>query len=98
LVATVRSSEKSANTTWVVILQRLSQIAAKYTTSKATSTFFAKIAKGEDDGAKEMALLAHSEREEEGFVSYDDPGASADTSMTDIGSMLDFTKHSNSNN
>jgi hypothetical protein len=42
---------------------------AKYKTSRATSTFLAKIAKGEDDGAEEMALLAHSEREEEVFVS-----------------------------
>jgi hypothetical protein len=66
--------------------------AAKYTTSTATSTFLAKIAKGEDDGAEEMALLARSEREEEGFVSYDDPGASVDTSMTYNGNMLGFTK------
>jgi hypothetical protein len=63
---------------------------AKYTTSTATSTFLAKIAKGEDDGAEEMALLARSEIEEEGFVSYDDPGASVDTSMTDNGNMLGF--------
>jgi hypothetical protein len=56
--------------------------AARYTTSTATSTFLAKIAKGEDDGAEEMALLSRSEFEEEGFVSYDNPGASVDTSMT----------------
>jgi hypothetical protein len=65
--------------------------AAKYTTSKATSTFLAKISKGEDDGAEEMALLARSERKED-FVSYDDPGASVDTSMTDNINMLGFTK------
>ncbi len=65
--------------------------AAKYLTSTATSTFLAKIAKGEDDGAEEMALLARSEIEEEGFVSYDDPGASEHLSMTDNnGSMLGF--------
>jgi hypothetical protein len=63
---------------------------AKYTTSTAASTFLAKIAKGEDDGAEEMALLARSEFEEEGFVSYDDPGASVDTSMTDNGNILGF--------
>ena len=64
--------------------------AAKYTTSTATCTLLAKIAKGEDDGAEEMALLAHSEIEEEGFVSYDDPGVSVDTSMTDNGNILGF--------
>jgi hypothetical protein len=65
--------------------------AAKYTTSKATSTFLAKISKGEDDGAEEMALLARSERKED-FVSYDASGASVDTSMTDTRNMLGFTK------
>jgi hypothetical protein len=64
--------------------------AEKYTTNTATSTFLAKIAKGEDDGAEDMGLLARSEIEEEGFVSYDDPGASVDTSMTDNGNMLGF--------
>ena len=39
-----------------------------------------------------MVLLALSEREEEGFVSYDDVGASVDTSMTDNRNMLGFTK------
>jgi len=65
--------------------------AAKYTTSTAASTFLAKIAKGEDDGAEGMALLARSERKED-FVSYDASGASVDTSMTDNRNMLGFTK------
>ncbi len=64
--------------------------AAKYTTSKATSTFLAKISKGEDDGAEEVALHARSERKD--FVSYNDPGASVDTSMTENRDMLGFTK------
>lgn len=88
--ATVRSSERSADTTWVVVLQRLSQIfRLRQNTQPARPPvlFLAKIAKGEDDGAEEMALLARSEIEEEGFVSYDDPGASVDTSMTDNGNM-----------
>ena len=41
--------------------------AAKYTTSTATSTFLAKIAKGEDDGAEDLALLARSEMEKKGL-------------------------------
>jgi hypothetical protein len=55
---------------------------AEKCTSKATTTFLAKIAKGEEDSTEEMALLNRSAREDEGFVSYDDPGASIDASMT----------------
>jgi hypothetical protein len=39
-----------------------------------------------------MALLNRSAREDEGFVSYDDPGASIDASMTHNGNVADFSK------
>ena len=65
---------------------------AEKCTSKATTTFLAKIAKGEEDSTEEMALLNRSAREDEGFVSYDDPGASIDASMTHNGNVPDFSK------
>jgi hypothetical protein len=41
---------------------------AKYTTSKAKTTFLVKIAKGEEDaGAEEMMLLIRLEGDEEGL-------------------------------
>ena len=56
--------------------------AAKCNTSKATTAFLAKIAKGEDDSAEEMALLTRLGGDEDIFVSYDDdpPGATIDSS------------------
>ena len=72
-------------------LSQISPLAAKCT-SKATTTFLAKIAKGEEDSTEEMALLNRSAREDEGFVSYDDPGASIDVSMTHNGNVPGFSK------
>ena len=55
--------------------------AAKHIPSKATTTFLAKIAKGEEDGAEEMALLNCLEGDKEDFeCTNDNPGASIDTS------------------
>ena len=52
-------------------------------TSKAATTFLAKIAKGEEESAEEMALLTHLGGEETSFVSYDDdPGASIGKTST----------------
>ena len=56
-------------------------LAAKHIPSKATTTFLAKIAKGEEDGAEEMALLNCLEGDKEDFeCTNDNPGASIDTS------------------
>jgi hypothetical protein len=60
--------------------------AAKYTTSKATSTFLVKITKRDDDGV--------FRKRRRRFLSYDNPGAaSLDTSMTENdGNVLGFTR------
>jgi hypothetical protein len=59
---------------------------------KCTTTFLAKTAKGEEDSTQEIALLNRSAREDKGFVSYDDPGASIDASMTHNGNVPDYSK------
>ena len=49
---------------------------------KATTPSLSKVLKGEEDSAKEMTLLTHLVgSEQEGFVSYDDPGATNDIVM-----------------
>jgi hypothetical protein len=63
--------------------------APKHIPSKATTTFWAKIAKGIDDGAEEMALLTRLEGEEGGVVSNDNPGTAS--------SMMDASTRHNGN-
>ena len=49
---------------------------------KATKTFLSKVSKGEEDSAEEMTLLTRLlGSEQEGFLSYDDPGATNDIFM-----------------
>ena len=66
--------------------------AAKHT-SMATTTFLANIAKGEGDGAEEMALLTCLEGDKEDCVlANDNPGASIDASMRhNDGNVTDLT-------
>ena len=65
-----------------IISSEFPSAAAKHTSSNATTTFLAKISKGDDDGAEEMALLTGLAGVEEGFASYDDPGAPIDELTT----------------